>query len=119
MSEIKEEISRLLKLRLESSSFIILPNIYRSKHVQLKLLWFILSFICVGWCSWLMSRTVIDYLNYDVITKTEVKYETQLIFPVITICNTNIFSTEYSSRFITSLLNSSDLLIVCQNKSIA
>ena len=108
MSEIKEEISRLLKLRLESSSFIILPNIYRSKHVQLKLLWFILSFICVGWCSWLMSRTVIDYLNYDVITKTEVKYETQLIFPVITICNTNIFSTEYSSRFITSLLNSSD-----------
>ena len=108
MSEIKKQISKLLKSKLESSSFIILPNIYRSEYIQLKFVWLILSFICVGWCSWLMSRTVIDYFNYDVITKTEVKYETHLIFPVITICNTNPFTTEYSRKFITSLFNSSE-----------
>jgi hypothetical protein len=107
MFEIKKEILKLLTLKLESSSFILLPNIQKSKYVLSSLVWLILSLVSFGWCAWFMSRSIIDYFSYDVISKTEFKYETSLLFPVITICNLNQFNTEYSREFLSKVFNSS------------
>ena len=106
--EVKENIIKLLKSRLESSSFIILPNIYRSDYVVLKLTWLLFFFVSTGFCAWFISRSITDYLNFDVISKTEIKYDTNLIFPVITICNSNPLTTDYSIEFVRSLLNTSN-----------
>ena len=108
MSEIKKEIMKLIKSRLSSSSFILLPNLYRSQNDLLKIIWLTLSIISASVCGWLMSRSIMDYYNYDVVTKTEVKYETYFKFPMITICNLNPFTTEYSNEFIRSYLNTSN-----------
>ena len=104
----KKEILTILKLRLESSSFILLPNIYKSEYNHLKLLWLILTILSTGWCAWFMSRSFVDYFSYDVITKTEVKYESLLIFPVITFCSLNTFNTNYANDYINNLFNSSE-----------
>ena len=107
MSEMKNKIFKLLESKLESSSFILLSNLHKSKHIQLKIVWLVLSLLSVAWCGWFMSRNIIDFFGYDVITKTEIKYETSLVFPVITICNLNAFNTDYSREFFTTFFNSS------------
>ena len=34
----------------------------------------------------MVSKSIIDYLKYEVVTKTEVFYENQMVFPAVTIC---------------------------------
>jgi len=84
-SENKKQILKILKSKIKSSSFIMLPNINRSEYLQLKLVWLFLSLFSASWCVWFMSKSILDYLNYDVISKTDIKYETHLLFPIITL----------------------------------
>jgi hypothetical protein len=108
MAEIKKEILKLLKSKIQSSSFILLPNFYKSDYFHIKFVWLFLTLVAISWCSWLMSKTIIDYLNYDVITKTEVKYQTLMIFPTITFCHANPYTTDYSRQHLDSLIDWSD-----------
>jgi hypothetical protein len=107
MSELKNEICKLLKCRLESSSLILLPNVYKSNQKRLKIIWLLLSIFSASWCGWFMSRSIMDYFSYDVISKTEVRYETNLLLPVITICNLNALTTDYARDLIKSRINTS------------
>ena len=106
MTESEEkEILKLCKSKLDSSSLIALPNIYKSKNNIIKLLWFILSISSAGLCSWFMARSISDYLSYNVITKTEMKYNNVMKFPIITICNLNSFATDSANEYIKSIFN--------------
>lgn len=88
----KNKLKETVKQRLESSSLIIFPNIVKNDSKILKIIWLILSFVSAGFCSMLIIKNVNDYLSYQVITKTNVNYETKLKFPVVSICNS--FSQE-------------------------
>ncbi len=37
-------------------------------------------------CFYIISSSVIDYYNYDIITNIKVVYESELDFPAVTIC---------------------------------
>ena len=70
----ENNLKSLSQQRLESSSFIALPNSYKAKHVLIKVIWILLTMFSSGWCGWFMFRSISDYLSYDVITKTNIKY---------------------------------------------
>ena len=106
--DIKDQILKLFKSKLESSSFIMLPNVFKSEYFLLKILWLILSIVSASYCGLLISKSITDYYNFDVITKTEVKYETILKFPVITLCSLNTFNTDYANDYINSHFDVSD-----------
>jgi len=56
----------------------------------------LISFVVSScFCTYFIQETIADYLNYDVITKIDIKYETKLKFPIISICNINPFNSEY------------------------
>ena len=97
----KEEI----KKRLESSSIIIFPNILKSDFYLVKFVWLICFLMSTSWCGWFVFRTCADYLSHNVVTKTLVKHQTGLIFPIIGICNINPFTTEYAKSFVRSVTN--------------
>ena len=71
-----------------------LSNILRSKNVLLKLFWLatLVSFVCV--CVVLVVGSVVDYLQYEVSTKTRLFQEQQAVFPTFTLCQVNPFSTD-------------------------
>ena len=100
----ENNLKSLSQQRLESSSFIALPNSYKAKHVLIKVIWILLTMFSSGWCGWFMFRSISDYLSYDVITKTNIKYLPKMIFPMVTLCNLNLFATNYSSKFIRNYL---------------
>ena len=96
--------SRINK-RFEKSNLTVFPNIVKNKSNSIKFLWSI-SYILTAACSWwFIMRSITDYFNHNVVTKTLVKHEHGgLIFPIIGICNINPFTTEYSKEFISNII---------------
>ena len=103
---LKDELKNLLKQRLETSSLISLPNGLRAKNNLAKLMWILFSIASASLCALFIYRTITDYLSYEVVTKTDVKYETRLTFPIVTICNLNIFTTNYSREILSKKYDS-------------
>ena len=73
-----------------------LPNIIRSKFVVIKCIWCVILTCSAGICAWLIVQSVQDYLKYEVTTKDRLFSEQEAIFPTITICQINPFSTDYA-----------------------
>ena len=92
LEKIMISLKDLIKNRLESSSFIVLPNVAKTGNILIKLIWIFLTISSAVACGWFISRSIMDYLNFDVITKTDVRYESNLIFPIVSICNLNLFN---------------------------
>ena len=97
----KDEIKKNQpKETLEGSSIHAIPNIIRNEHYLIKIVWFICFLISSGWCAYFIHESIADYLNYDVVvTKIDIKYETKWKFPIISICNLNLFNSEYSNQY--------------------
>ena len=92
LEKIMISLKELIKNRLESSSFIVLPNVAKTGNILIKLIWIFLTISSAVACGWFISRSIMDYLNFEVITKTDIRYESNLIFPIVSICNLNLFN---------------------------
>jgi hypothetical protein len=82
----------------ETSQAII--RIFETKYLALKLFWLICLLGCVSLCGYLVTQTFITYLSYPVYTTTNLVNEVPTVFPKITICNSNIPTTEYAFEMI-------------------
>ena len=97
---LKKEIIDLTKETLESSSIHAIPNITKSKFILIKIVWFIFFLISSTACAFFIYRSVTDYFNYDVVTNVKVKYQSEIKFPVVGICNLNIINSESTNDFL-------------------
>jgi hypothetical protein len=82
----------------ETSQAII--RIIDTEYLSLKLFWLICLLGCVSLCGYLVAQTFITYLSYPVYTTTTLTNEVPTVFPKITICNSNIPTTEYAFEMI-------------------
>lgn len=63
-----------------------------------RLMWLLSLLLTSGLCFYLISKTVANYLKYEVVTKLNVIYEDPSIFPTITLCNLDPFKSNYSDQ---------------------
>ena len=96
ISLIKESI----KTTLEGSSIHAIPNIVRNKYISLKMLWLLCFLASSAGLGYFLSLTISDFLTYPVITNIEINHVQQLIFPIVTICNLNGFSSLDNQKLI-------------------
>jgi hypothetical protein len=94
------KILSLTRDTFESSSIHAIPNIIRNKFLLIKIVWFICFVFSFGGCAWFIIRSINDYLKYDVVTSVRVKYQNELTFPVIGICNLNFFNKDLANQII-------------------
>ena len=106
----REKIEKILKSARESNAlkqlksiliewslltkFDCLSKIFEyENNVRAKVIWLLifLSFNCLTF--WLVSSSIIDFLKYEVVTKTEIVYETPSTFPTVTLCDNNPLTT--------------------------
>jgi acid-sensing ion channel 5 len=73
-----------------------LPNALRNRHLPMKTMWSISFVLSTALCSVLIIQSIIQYLEFEVITKVRIVGETEAEFPRITICNLNRYHTEYA-----------------------
>ena len=82
-------------------------KIFQTPHLILKLFWILSIFLALGFCSFLIAKSIIEYLSFEVKTKTRTIFETPTLFPKVTLCNLNGVTTEYSYNWLFSQINNS------------
>ena len=76
-----------------------IPNAIRNTHLPMKIMWSISFILSTALCSCLIIQSIMQYLEFDVITKVRIVSETEAEFPRIAICNINPFQTQYAMSF--------------------
>ena len=71
---------------LTNASFGGLANIARAKKLFQRLFWIVYVACSVTYCSYLIYNFALDYLKFDVVSKTDVIFENQPQFPKLEIC---------------------------------
>jgi hypothetical protein len=100
-----------------------IPNILRRDNVFLKVFWFLLLLVSVGFCSYLIIKAIMDYLNFEVTSKIRLVIESPMTYPMVSICNTSPFITKFAREYFASelvkMINLSDqeLAILYGNNS--
>lgn len=77
-----------------------LPNAVRTSHPSMRCMWYTSVLISTGICSYLVISSVLQYLDFEVITKVRVINEFESEFPRVLICNANEFTTNYSLNYL-------------------
>ena len=95
-SLIKKKMSKITQINQKKSYETIITRRKKSN----RLVWSIFFVISVCLFSFMISKSVKNYLKYDVITKIANIHEIPIPFPTISICNIDPFVTQNASKFI-------------------
>ena len=60
-----------------------------STNKKMGFFWLFFFILSVGGCFYLISKSIIDYKNYEFITNIKINYERELEFPAVTLCPQN------------------------------
>ena len=101
----REQMLKILRDNLFNSTAQILLKIYESPIKLVKLICFIILIASTGFCSFEILNCVNAYLNYEVNTRTSRILEISESFPVISICNKNFFTSDFSFDFIKQVIS--------------
>ena len=102
----KELILKTLHENLYNSTAQILLKIYESPYFLVKLICVSIVISSAGFCSYAIISNISSYLAYEVNTMTRrITNHEVAMFPVISICNKNIFNSEFSLKFLKQVLN--------------
>lgn len=76
----------VLELGLATTAYGI-PNLLRSKRVYQKHLWIFFFFVSATCSYFLIYETIVNYLDFKVVTLVESVYESPVEFPAVSICS--------------------------------
>ena len=65
-----------------------------SPNYKVQAIWLIILLGSTGGTFYFISKSVIDYLKYDVVSQTTVINEFPIVFPTVTFCDNNPLSTK-------------------------
>ena len=105
MSDIKKKITKKLIGQIFASNC---TNEYASAIIKLfttpltfiRIVLVVFLLFAVGLSSFLTIQSFVNYFNYEVVTTHRIVKEIPVVFPQITICNTNMFTSEYAVEFL-------------------
>ena len=86
-------IKQLLKEVLYNSLAQATIRIFASKHLILRVYLFFFVIVTTSLASYMVLSTVLSYLSYEVTTTSRTLYETPTLFPQITFCTWNQFTS--------------------------
>jgi hypothetical protein len=81
------------------------PNIFRTDKWGIRIMWLFFLLVSTGFCFYMVTRSIMDFLGYEVVTKIRVFNEVPIEFPTITICNINPFTTSASLELFNQTFN--------------
>ena len=76
------------------------PNIFRTQNTLVKTIWFISLLVSGGWCFFMVINTMAQFYDYEVVTQIKMIYEIPAVFPAVTVCNANSFTTQKSLEYV-------------------
>ena len=99
-TEANDKLELMLKENLSCEMFHFILNVFYAPRVAVKVILFVFILIACGLASYTTITLILTYLQYNVITMTRTINETPTVFPKVTICNKNLFATQYAYEFL-------------------
>jgi hypothetical protein len=96
----REQLKYVLKEWILSSTSHGLPNLFRTRRTILKVIWAVSFLISSACCAFMVNRTISTYFEFDVVSKFSVMSEIPSVFPTVTICNIQPFTTNEGQSFV-------------------
>jgi hypothetical protein len=101
----KNKLRDLLKDHLTNEMFAALQEVYYSPHISIKIFLVIFLLASYGLASYTTLNLVLSYFEYGVTNTVRTVYETPALFPKVSICNVNPFTSKYGYEFLRYLTN--------------
>ena len=95
----KMKIKHEIKETLSSSSIHSIPNIVQNEFRSIRFVWAICFLVSSAASAYFIATTISDYFEYDVVSKSIVNYKSKIDLPMISICDTNAFNTDYAKEY--------------------
>ena len=89
-------IKRLIKESLYNSTAQALYKAYNTSSSLTKLFWCVCMLGACSLCAYFVVKSLIDFFTYEVSMNTRTYFETTSLFPKITFCNKNPYTTKYA-----------------------
>jgi hypothetical protein len=93
-------VTSLLRETLDNSVAHAIMKIIETPYWPLKVFLFLCVVLSSGLCSLLILELIMSYMSFGVSTMSRIFYETSALFPNITICNVNPFTTRHALEFL-------------------
>ncbi|RNA35539.1 acid-sensing ion channel 5 [Brachionus plicatilis] len=100
---LSEKLKKVTNETILSSSCHGLPNIFRSTNVVIRIIWISFTLLSASFFVSNITISVIKFFNYEVTTETRLYNEYKSLFPAVTVCNVNFFTSENAVEFIKSI----------------
>lgn len=75
------------------------PNIVRSKNTLLKIVWTSFTLLSISGCAFMIYKSVVQYLEFEVTTKIRIINQFKATFPTVTFCNINYHTSGSDVNF--------------------
>ena len=98
-----EVIKKRAKEVLYTSTAQALFKIVNSASKLIKTFWIICLVSACSLCAYFVIASLVTYFTYEVSLNTRTYFEVESLFPKITICNKNLFTTKYAFDLFKSL----------------
>jgi len=96
----RDHVKHILAKWSADASFQCLPKIFETKNVTLKIVWLLLFILLTCLTGLILSKNIMEYVERQVVTQIEILNEVEPEFPCVTICDTNMFPTEYAESLL-------------------
>jgi hypothetical protein len=77
---------------------------YRPNY-KVQFIWLIILLGSTVGTFYFITKSILDYLNYEVVSQTNIVSEIPIDFPAVTFCDANVFSTTYSQHLLEDVAN--------------
>ena len=98
-----------------------------TRHLIIKIIWFVFFLISIGLCAYTIITTIQQYLSFEVNTLVQMVPQNTVPFPTVSVCNLNPFVTpqafqyianHYSNNYNVTLTNYAQFYQLITNKTI-
>lgn len=86
-------IKSSVKDQLLVTTFHAIPNILRTRHNLVKILWLVCFAVSTSMAVYFTIKSIFEYLNFQIVTLYEIKQEKSTLFPTVSICSQYGFNT--------------------------
>ena len=76
-----------------------------SPNYKIQAIWLLILLGSTGATFYFISKSILDYLKYEVVSQTNIVSEIPTDFPTVTFCDGSPFTTIYSQSFLETVAN--------------
>ena len=89
-----QEIKHVFLEWSKEANFDCYPKVFQKQHKALRSIWLILFLFFSGLTCCVLYLNINEYFQYETVSKFSIKHERYLMFPTVTFCDANSFTTK-------------------------